>query len=128
MKSIKELSTACASILEFLRHENDVADAMVFVSANEHVLCRLNYTSHILSNGVDEPKATQNFGTGLTVVFKDGSTGSGSAESSLTMAGAKEALAKARIAAVKDPEFYGLPKPEFGRRTLRDYHDTELME
>ena len=128
MKSVLELSTACAAILEFLRGEHDVTDAMVFVSANEHILSRLNYTSHIPSNGVEEPKAVQNFGTGLTVVFKDGSTGSGSAESSLSLAGAREALAKARIAAVKDPEFYGLPKPEFGKRTLRDYHDIELME
>ncbi|MFY9462339.1 MAG: metallopeptidase TldD-related protein [Candidatus Sungiibacteriota bacterium] len=128
MKTLKELRDACVAVLEFLRSQDDIADAQVFVSANEHVLSRINYTSHILSNGVEEPKATQNFGTGLTVVFKDDSTGSGSAESSLSLAGAREALAKARISAVKDPEFYGLPKPEFGKRTLRDYHDAELME
>ena len=128
MKTAKELRDACVSILEFLRSQNDVADAQVFVSANEHVLSRLNYTSHIPSNGVEEPKATQNFGTGITVVFKDDSVGSGSAESSLSLAGAKEALAKAKLAAVKDPEFYGLPKPKFGKRTLYDYHDLELME
>lgn len=128
MKNIKELRESCAAALEFLRKESDVADAQVFVAANEHWLCRLNYTSHIPSNGVEEPKAVQNFGIGLTVVFQDGRVGTGSAESSLNVAGAEEALAKARIAAVKDPEFYGLPKPEFGKRILSDYHDKNLME
>lgn len=128
MKTLLELSTASAAVLEFLRREKDVADAQVFVSANEHVLSRLNFTSHIPSNGVEEPKAVQNFGMGLTVVFNDGSVGSGSAESSLSLDGAKEALGKARIARVKDPEFYGLPKPDFGKRTLYDYHDSKLME
>ncbi len=128
MKTIKELKLASATALEFLKTKDDVADAQVFVAANEHWLCRLNYTSHIPSNGVEEPKAVENFGMGITVVFKDGKVSSGSSESSLTLDGAAEALEKARIAAVKDPEFYGLPKPEFGKRVLFDYHDKNLME
>jgi predicted Zn-dependent protease len=128
MKTTKELGESCSSILDFLKTQKDIGDAQVFVAANKHTLCRLNYTSHIFSNGIEEPKATQNFGIGLSIVFNDGQYGSGSAESSLSSQGAKEALDKARISAVKDPEFYGLPKPEFGERILRDYHDRELAD
>lgn len=128
MKKIEELRDACSSTLDFLKTQKDVDDAQVFIAANGHTLCRLNYTSHIPSNGVEEPKATQNFGIGLSVLFSDGRYGFGSAGSSLSLNGAREALDKARISAVKDPEFYGLLKPEFGRRILYDYHDWELME
>lgn len=127
MKNVEELREACAEALAYLKTQPDVADAQVFMAANEHLLCRLNYTSHIRSNGVEEPKASQNFGTGVTIVFADGKTGSGSTESSTSIDGVLEALAEARIAAVKDPEFYGLPRPDFGIRTLAGYHDNELM-
>ncbi|MBI2639767.1 MAG: TldD/PmbA family protein [Candidatus Sungbacteria bacterium] len=127
MKSVEELRKACAEALAYLKAQSDIADAQVFMAANKHWLCRLNYTSHIRSNGLEEPKASQNFGTGVTIVFADGKVGSGSAESNTSIDGLREALAKAKIAAVKNPEFHGLPQPEFGKPTLTDYHDNALM-
>lgn len=128
MKTIGELKEACGAILEHLKGKPEVSDAMVFVSSNTHILSRLNFTSHIPSNGVEEPKATQNFGLGLTVVFDDGRVGFGNAESGLSIEAADEALSKAQVAAVLDPDFKHLPRPEFGERTLFNYHDAALME
>ena len=78
------------------------------------LLTRLNYTSHIPCNGVEEPKSTESDGLGIQAVF-DGPDGRpligfGSEPSDLTPDGARRALAKARRAAVHDPEFRSLPR------------------
>lgn len=128
MKTVQELEQAVEKAIAQLRHEKDVTDVQVMAAANGHKLSRFNFTSHIPSNGVEEPKATSDFGIGVTAVFADGSVGTGSAESSLDEAGVREALKKARDAAVKDPDFVSLPQAEFGKRVLHDYHDPKLME
>ncbi len=52
---------------------------------------RLNYTSHIPCNGVEEPKSTESWGFGIQVALADGRTGVrlgfGSEPSDLTPAG-----------------------------------------
>src|SRR2546422_4356753 len=45
-----------------------------------------------------------------------------------TPAGAERALAKARNAAVADPEFVSLPARSASPRSLANYHDPRLME
>ena len=102
----------------------------MFVSSNSAVLARLNYTSHIPCNGVEEPKSTESYGLGLQVVFvtPDGPRiGFGSEPSDLSLVGAERALVKARRAAVADPEFVSLPARAAALRTLVDYHDPRLM-
>jgi predicted Zn-dependent protease len=76
---------------------------------------------------VEEPKSTTARGLGLQVRFADGRVGFGSEPSDLTRRGAERALAKARRAAVHDPEFVSLPKPVRAPRTLGRYHDPALM-
>src|SRR5712691_12382601 len=99
MRSAEELAAAAARALEFVRSQQGVVEAEVFAAANGALLTRLNYTSHIPCNGVEEPKSTESYGLGIQVVL-DGPPGRligfGSEPSDLSLAGAERALAKAR--------------------------------
>ncbi len=125
-----ELAKAAGQAFEFLKPQPDIQEAEVFVASNASLLTRINYTSHIPSNGVEEPKSAESYGIGIQAVFKtpQGATiGFGSEPSDLTLEGAKRALAKARQGAVRDPEFHSLPKPTGEPRTLAGYHDPKLL-
>jgi PmbA protein len=124
------LAIAAERALEYLKAQAEIQEAEVFTAANGSLLTRINYTSHIPCNGVEEPKSTESYGIGIQAVFKtpDGAKiGFGSEPSDLTLEGAERALAKARQGAVLDPEFHSLPKPTGERRTLTDYHDPRLL-
>jgi PmbA protein len=131
MKMVGELARAAEETLALVSRQPDVSEVEVFASANSALLTRLNYTSHIPCNGVEEPKSTESFGIGIQAVFETPEgrrIGFGSEPSDLTPAGGERALVKARRAAVADPEFVSLPGPATGVRTLADYHDPRLME
>jgi PmbA protein len=125
-----ELARAARAALAFVAGRPGVREVEVFAAANASLLARLNYTSHIPCNGVEEPKSTESRGLGLQVVF-DGADGPrigfGSEPADLSLAGVERALGKARQAAVADPDFVSLPRPGRERRTLADYHDPRLM-
>ncbi|MBI2877762.1 MAG: TldD/PmbA family protein [Candidatus Tectomicrobia bacterium] len=117
--------------LEYLRTIPDIREAELFVASNGMLLTRLNYTSHIPCNGVEEPKSTESYGIGLQAVFRtpEGTKiGFGSEPSDLSLEGVRSALEKARQGAVSDPEFVSLPIPSIEERALYDYHDPQLME
>ena len=131
MRSLDELARAAGAAFDVARAVSDVREVEVFVAANSALLARLNYTSHIPCNGVEEPKSVESYGLGLRAVFAtpDGPrVGFGSEPSDLSAAGARRALDKARRAAVADPDFVSLPRPSTGPRTLSDYHDPVLMD
>jgi PmbA protein len=130
MRSAAELAEAARTAFGLARARPDVVEVEVFVASNASLLARLNYTSHIPCNGVEEPKSVDSYGLGIQAVFEvDGArlVGFGSEPSDLGLAGAERALAKARRAAVADPEFVSLPRPGRERRTLTSYHDPDLM-
>ena len=130
MRSLDALKDAAQTAFEVARRAPGVSEIEVFVAANATLLTRLNYTSHIPCNGVEEPKSVESYGLGLQVVFDgpDGArTGFGSEPSDLSAGGAARALDKARAAAVVDPDFVSLPRPSAAPRTLSDYHDPTLM-
>ena len=132
MTGAAELARAVEEALAFVTGQPGVLEAEVFAAANDALLTRLNYTSHIPSNGVEEPKSVASRGLGLQVVFAGpgggASIGFGSEAADLTVRGAERALAKARQAAVVDPEFVSLPRPSPRQaRTLTIYHDQRLM-
>ncbi|MFQ5827895.1 MAG: TldD/PmbA family protein [Candidatus Methylomirabilia bacterium] len=125
-----ELAKAAQQGFEFLAAQADLQEVEVFVAANGQLLTRLNYTSHIPCNGVEEPKSTESYGIGVQAVFKASEglkVGFGSEPSDLTLDGVKQALEKARRGAVHDPEFHSLPKPTGEARTLSHYHDPVLL-
>jgi PmbA protein len=131
MPSVAELARAAQAAFELTRAQPDIREAEVFVAANGALLTRLNYTSHIPCNGVEEPKSVESYGLGIQIVL-DGPDGRmigfGSEPSDLGAAGAQRALDKARKAAVHDPEFVSLPRPGPDKRLLTDYHDPALMD
>ncbi len=130
MTTVAELARAARGAFELARTEPDVREVEVFAAANTSLLTRLCYTSHIPCNGVEEPKSTDGHGLGLHVVFDhpDGPrVGFGSEASDLGPDGARRALGKARGAAIVDPAFVSLPRPDRERRTLASYHDPDLM-
>ncbi len=131
MKSAAELAVATERALEYAQRQPGVSEAEVFTSANGALLARLNYTSHIPCNGVEEPKSTESCGIGIRAVFDAPGgprVGFGREPSDLTAAGAERALARARRAAVADPDFVSLPRPSREPRALAGYHDPRLME
>ena len=130
MMPIDDLARAASSALPWLSAQSGVREVEVFVASNAALLTRLNYTSHIPCNGVEEPKSAASYGIGIQAVFDSpdgGLVGFGSEPSDLTPRGVERAFAKARKAAVRDPEFVSLPKPDRRHRTLTGYHDRALM-
>src|SRR3989454_8291299 len=131
MRNVAEMAKATEEALARVAAQPDVREVEVFTSANSALLTRLNYTSHIPCNGVEEPKSAESYGIGIQAVFDapDGRRiGFGSEPSDLTAAGAERALAKARKAAVADPEFVSLPAAATAPRSLTNYHDPRLMD
>ena len=125
-----DLARAAEQALELVRAEPGVLEAEVFAAANTALLTRLNYTSHIPSNGVEEPKSTASCGLGIRAAFVGSAgplVGFGSEPSDLGVTGARRALDRARASAVADPEFVSLPRSSREPRALVDYHDPALM-
>jgi PmbA protein len=124
------LRRAAREALAYVAAQPDVREAEAFVASNGALFARLNYTSHIPSNGVEEPKSLASYGLGLRVAFAspEGTRlGFGSEPSDLSLAGVGRAFEKARRAAVADPDFVSLPKPTGAPRTLIRYHDPQVM-
>ena len=131
MIPLNELKKAVEEGLALLSGEDDIEEAEVFASANSLLLARLNYTSHIPSNGVEEPKSVVNYGIGVQAVFREGGRrkiGFGSETSDISPDGVRAALEKARRGASDDPEFKSLPRPTGEERKLTNYHDPAIMD
>src|SRR5262245_49466518 len=121
MRTAAELARAAQEAFDLARAQPNVSEAEVFVAANGALLTRLNYTSHIPCNGVEEPKSVESYGLGIQAVFETPGgrlLGFGSEPSDLSAAGAARALDKARRAAVADPEFVSLPQRARERRAV----------
>ncbi|ODS32104.1 MAG: putative protease [Candidatus Scalindua rubra] len=130
MIKTEDLGTAVTDALKYINKHKDVIDAEVFASWNEQVIIRLNYTSDIPCNGVQEPKSIQSYGLGVLAVFKTGKrkeVGFGSVTNDLTQKGAIDALIKAKRNKAYDTDFRTLPEPS-GKPTLENYQDNQVME
>jgi hypothetical protein len=130
MIDVDDLARAAATAFEWARRQPDVREVEVFAASNATLLARINYTSHIPCHGVEEPKSASAYGLGIQVVLAapDGPRfGFGSEPSDLGVKGAERAFAKARRAAVQDPDFVSLPRPTGEPRRLVSYHDPALM-
>jgi predicted Zn-dependent protease len=130
VRDLSELTRAAEHALGWVGAQPGVGEVEAFVSANASLLTRLNYTSHIPCNGVEEPKSVESYGLGLQVLFNgpDGRRiGFGSEPSDLSETGIARAFDKARRAAVADPDFVSLPRPRPTPRALVEYHDPALM-
>ena len=114
MIELENLLKIVDQVLEYITSHTDIQDAEIFVSWYYNITVRLNYTSDIACNGVQEPKNILGYGVGVFVSLKtpDGlKTGYGSDTADLTLSGVKSALRKARVNAVLDPDYKSLPNP-----------------
>ncbi len=130
MIPIQTLRVAVRDALAYVADQPGVVEAEVFASSNSNITLRLNYTSHIPCNGVEEPKSIESSGIAVRAAFRsyDGTKiGQGSEPSDLTQSGIERALEKARQGAVRDREFVSLPKPVAHTPALTEYHDPSLM-
>ena len=131
MLPLAKLRTATQEALAYVTAQPDVAEAEVFASANGNLTVRLNYTSHIPSNGVEEPKSVVSYGLGVRVALQTPQgikTGFGNEPNDLSVEGVKRSLDKARRGAVLDSEFVSLPRPLGSRHSLRvENHDPAIM-
>jgi PmbA protein len=69
MRSLDDLARAAAEATAWARREPGVGEVEVFAASNASLLTRLNYTSHIPCNGVEEPKSSESYGLGIQAVF-----------------------------------------------------------
>jgi PmbA protein len=130
MLPLVNLRIAVRDGLAYVAQQPDVVESEVFASANTNLTLRLNFTSHIPCNGVEEPKSTDSHGVSVRAAFRTRrgtSIGLGSETSDVSVSGVASALEKARRGAVEDPEFDCLPRPLFDRPTLYEYHDPTLV-
>lgn len=130
MKNVKELRQSVEGAIAFLKTQPEIKSAQVFASANNRLWTRLNYTSHIPCNGLEEPKSSDDYGVGIQIVLDgpDGTmVGFGSEERDLSLEGVKLALEKAKQGAIVDPQFHCLPQATDEKRSLSDYHDPMVM-
>src|SRR2546427_12267231 len=114
MTTTNDLERAVEAGLVYLKQQDDVEEAEVYASSNGILLTRLNYTSHIPCNGVEEPKSIENYGIGVQAVFRDGDVrkvGVGSGTSDMSLGGVRSGAEKARKGAGGDPRFTGLARP-----------------
>ena len=127
---LSQLKRAVREGLAYLKTQRDIAEGEVFASANGNLTVRLNYTSRIPCNGVEEPKSLESYGLGIRVAVNTPEglkTGFGSEPTDLSIGGVKRALEKARRGAVRDTEYVSLPKPTGQQPTLSRYHDPAIM-
>ena len=127
---LTQLKRAVREALAYLKTQPDIAEAEVFASANGNLTVRLNYTSRIPSNGVEEPKSLESYGLGIRAAFNTPEgvkTGFGSEPTDLSIEGVRRALEKARRGAVLDVEYVSLPKPTGEKPALSRYHDPAIM-
>ena len=62
---LAKLRSSARDALAYVSAQPGVAEAEVFASANGNLTVRLNYTSHIPTNGVEEPKSVESQGLGI---------------------------------------------------------------
>ena len=59
MITTSELAQAAGLAFEYVKAQPGIREVEVLVASNGSLLTRLNYTSHIPCNGVEEPKSTE---------------------------------------------------------------------
>ena len=68
MRTTAELARAAQEAFDLVRRRLTLARSKCSRRRTE-LLTRLNYTSHIPCNGVEEPKSVESYGIGIQAVF-----------------------------------------------------------
>jgi predicted Zn-dependent protease len=118
MRSIAELKSFTREASRILAREKDLASYEIYCATAEHRIARLNYTSDIPSRGLEEFKSLHADGFQLRISMRRDRHEIGAAFESGDFIGdsVREALRRARSAAVVDPHFPGFPATPLDRK------------
>jgi PmbA protein len=113
LERMREFARAAAAALA---RDRELADFEVYCSSSEQLVVRLNYTSDIPSQGLEEAKAESANGLAIRIVMRRNPCECGYAfeAGELSLAALRRALERARATAVVDPHFASLPSPAHG--------------
>jgi PmbA protein len=121
MRSLAELKSFTREAARILAREKDLASYEIYCATAEHRIARLNYTSDIPSRGLEEFKALHADGFQLRVAMRHDPHEVGVAfeAGDFSPESIRDALRRARSAAVVDPHFPGFPSVPLGRKLAR---------
>jgi PmbA protein len=118
MRPLAELKSFTREAAHILARESDLASYEIYCATAEHRIARLNYTSDIPSRGLEEFKSLHADGFQLRVAMRRDPHEVGAAfeAGDFTAGSVRNALRRARSAAVVDPHFNGFPAVPLDRR------------
>ncbi len=119
MRSLAELKSFTREAARILARESDLASYEIYCATSEHRIARLAYTSDIPSRGLEEFKSLHAEGFQLRIAMSGDphEIGAASEAGDFTSDSVRDALRRARSAAVVDPHFPGFPNVALGRKS-----------
>ena len=111
MRARAELKSFTREAARILAREKDLASYEIYCATAENRIARLSYTSDILSRGLEEFKSLHADGFQLRVAMRRDPHEVGAAfeAGDFTADSIRDAIRRARSAAVVDPHFSGFP-------------------
>lgn len=132
MKKLEELQKIVKLGLKVVKKQPGLIEGLVYASSNRRTVGRIAYTTHLPSNGLEEPKSDEDFGVCVEIWFRKGRrklVGIGQEPSDISLEAIKRALQKAQKDAVEDPDFMGfLKSQDKTKQTRKDYHDKKVID
>jgi PmbA protein len=118
MRTPVELKSFTREAARILARDTDLASYEIYCSSAEHRIARLNYTSDIPSHGLEEFKSLHADGFQLRIAMRRDPHEVGAAfeAGDFTSDAVRDALRRARSAAVVDPHFPGFPSEALTRK------------
>ena len=118
MRSLAELRSFTREASRILAREKDLESYEIYCATAEHRIARLAYTSDIPSRGLEEFKSLHADGFQLRIAMRrdQHEVGTASEAGDFTAESVRDAIRRARSAAVVDPHFPGFPSVAFGRK------------
>jgi PmbA protein len=118
MRSLAELKSFTREAARILAREKDLASYEIYCATEEHRIARLAYTSDIPSRGLEEFKSLHADGFQLRIAMRRDPHEVGTAFEAGDFASdsVRDALRRARSAAVVDPHFAGFPAAPLDRK------------
>ncbi|MGH7923376.1 MAG: metallopeptidase TldD-related protein [Candidatus Binatus sp.] len=121
MRSLADLKSFMREAARILAREKDLASYEIYCATAEHRIARLAYTSDIPSRGLEEFKSIQADGFQLRVAMRRDPHEVGAAfeAGDFSADSIRDAIRRARSAAVVDPHFPGFPSASLDRKFAR---------
>ncbi|MFC1522118.1 metallopeptidase TldD-related protein [Elusimicrobiota bacterium] len=137
--SLSTLRKFCEEAKKILAKEKYIAEFEVYASSHSSSIGRICYTSHIPSNGLEEPKNIDAQGYNLRVVIREEDrplVGQICVYGDFSIESLRGAIKQAREAAIYDENFKSLPKPDWEKqkqtakikKSIPEVSDSDLVK